>query len=133
MTAERPTAVDAHGKKFAVLAGEGTTDVVVMARAGDGWVRSSCPPRRRPEPVHSLDASRPLAEVALHHVFVPSDRALGEPGSDASTLGISRAIQEATVGLALETVGTCDALFQFSWPTSRSASSSAWPSVPSRR
>ena len=42
----------------------------------------------------------------------PSDRALGEPGSTASTLGISRALQEATVGLALETVGTCDALFQ---------------------
>ena len=63
-------------------------------------------------PVHSLDASRPLADAALERVFVPQDRALGEPGSAASTLGISRALQEATVGLALETVGTCDALFQ---------------------
>ena len=27
-------------------------------------------------------------------------------------MGISRALQEATVGLALETVGACDALFQ---------------------
>ena len=34
------------------------------------------------------------------------------PGSAASTLGIARALQEATVGLALETVGACDALFQ---------------------
>ena len=62
--------------------------------------------------VHSLDASRPLVAATLDHVFVPHDRALGEPGSAASTLGISRALQEATVGLALETVGTCDALFQ---------------------
>ena len=63
-------------------------------------------------PVQSLDASRPLADATLDHVFVPHDRALGEPGSAASTLGIARALQEATVGLALETVGTCDALFQ---------------------
>jgi alkylation response protein AidB-like acyl-CoA dehydrogenase len=63
-------------------------------------------------PVHSLDASRPLAEATLQHVFVPHDHALGEPGDADSTAGISRAVQEATLGLALEGVGTCDALFQ---------------------
>ena len=63
-------------------------------------------------PVHSLDASRPLVEAMLQRVFVPHDHALGEPGSEASTSGISRALEEATLGLALESVGTCDALFQ---------------------
>jgi alkylation response protein AidB-like acyl-CoA dehydrogenase len=45
-------------------------------------------------------------------VHVPGDRALGEPGSEASRRGIARAVQEATVALALETVGASDALFQ---------------------
>ena len=45
-------------------------------------------------------------------MLVPDDRALGEPGSAASTLGVARALQEATLALALETVGVCDALFQ---------------------
>ena len=77
------------------------------------WAHSSCR-RRRPglAAVHSLDASRPLATATLDRVLVTDDRALGEPGSAASTLGISRALQEATLGLALETVGACDALFQ---------------------
>jgi alkylation response protein AidB-like acyl-CoA dehydrogenase len=101
------------GKKFAVLAAEGTTEVIVVARAGDGLGAFVVPASEAGlAPVHSLDASRPLAEVTLDHVFVPSDRALGEPGSAASSLGITRAIQEAMIGLALETVGTCDALFQ---------------------
>ena len=101
------------GVKFGVLAAEGTTEVVVVARAGDGMGAFVVPAAEAGlTPVQSLDASRPLSEATLDHVFVPHDRALGEPGSAASTLGIARALQEATVGLALETVGTCDALFQ---------------------
>ena len=74
---------------------------------------SSCPPPRRAcGVVHSLDASRPLSTATLDRVLVPDDRALGEPGSAASTLGVTRALHEATVALALETVGACDALFQ---------------------
>ncbi len=101
------------GKKFAVLAAEGTNEVVVIARAREGMGAFVVPAVDAGlTPVQSLDASRPLAEATLDHVFVPSERALGEPGSAASTLGIARALQEATVGLALETVGTCDALFE---------------------
>ena len=62
--------------------------------------------------MRSLDASRPLATATLRRVTVGDDRALGEPGSEASERGIRRALQEATVALALETVGTCDTLFQ---------------------
>jgi acyl-CoA dehydrogenase len=101
------------GRKHAIVAAEGTTDVIVVARAGEGMGAFVVPVTQAGmTPVHSLDASRPLADAVLEHVFIQSDRALGEPGSAASMLGISRALQEATVGLALETVGACDALFQ---------------------
>ena len=62
--------------------------------------------------MRSLDASRPFSTATLDRVLVPDDRALGEPGSAASTQGATRALQEATAALALETVGVCDALFQ---------------------
>ena len=101
------------GVKLGVLAAEGTTEVVVVARAGAGMGAFVVPAAEAGlTRVHSLDASRPLADATLERLFVPHDRALGEPGSAASTRGIARALQEATVGLALETVGTSDALFQ---------------------
>ena len=101
------------GKKIAVLADEATTDVIVVGRVSDGLGAFVVPVADAGvEPVHSLDASRPLSTVTLHQLHVGDDHALGEPGTDASTIGIARAVQEATVGLALETVGTCDALFQ---------------------
>jgi alkylation response protein AidB-like acyl-CoA dehydrogenase len=101
------------GRKFAVLAAEGTTDVVVIARAAAGIGAFVVPVAEAGlSPVDSLDASRPLAVATFDRVFVPGDRALGEPGSAASALGVTRSLQEATVGLALETVGTCDALFE---------------------
>ena len=101
------------GTKVGVLADAGTTEVAVVARAGDGVAAFVVPMTDVGlAPVTSLDASRPLAHLTLDHVLVADDRALGEPGSADSTRGISRALQEATVGLALETVGTCDTLFQ---------------------
>ena len=102
-----------EGTKVGVLADGGTTEVAVITRAGDGVGAFVVPTADAGlAAVHSLDASRPLATATLDRVFVSDERALGEPGSAASTLGISRALQEATVGLALETVGACDALFQ---------------------
>ena len=101
------------GTKLGVLAGEGMTEVVVVARAGDGVGAFVVPAAEaRLTPVRSLDASRPLSTATLERVFVPDDRALGEPGSAASAQGATRALQEATAALALETVGVCDALFQ---------------------
>ncbi len=101
------------GTKLGVLAGEGMTEVVVVARAGVGVGAFVVPAAEaRLTPVRSLDASRPLSTATLDRVLVPDDRALGEPGSAASTRGVTRALQEATAALALETVGVCDALFQ---------------------
>jgi acyl-CoA dehydrogenase len=101
------------GTKVGVQADAGTTEIAIVARAGDGMAAFVVPATDVGlDPVTSLDASRPLARVTLDRVLVTDDRALGEPGSSGSTRGISRALQEATVGIALETVGTCDALFQ---------------------
>lgn len=60
-------------------------------------------------PVHALDATRQLATVRLDGVVVPADRALGQPGSSGPA--IARAVQEATVALAAEMVGTSQAIF----------------------
>ncbi len=92
---------------------EADGEVAVLARAGDGFGAFVVPAAQAGlAGVRSLDASRPLATATLRRVTVGHDRALGEPGSEASERGIRRALQEATVALALETVGTCDALFQ---------------------
>ena len=102
-----------QGSKLGVLADAGTAEVAVIARVGDGMGAFVVPaPEAGLHVVHSLDASRPLATATLDRVLVPDDRALGVPGSAASTLGVTRALQEATLALALETVGACDALFQ---------------------
>lgn len=113
MTAERVEGGwTLHGTKLAVLAPEGVSELAVVAKAGAG-VGAFVVPLAEADvaPVHSLDDSRPLSTVTLDQV-VPDARALGEPGSDASTLGVTRAIEEATLAIALETVGSCDALFQ---------------------
>ncbi len=85
----------------------------MLARAGDGFGAFIVPVAEAGlARVRSLDASRPLATATLRSVTVGDDRALGEPGSTNSSEGIRRALQEATVALALETVGATDALFQ---------------------
>jgi alkylation response protein AidB-like acyl-CoA dehydrogenase len=89
------------------------SEVAVVAKVGDGVGAFVAPGAEAGlAPVHSLDSSRPLLTATFDRVVVPDDRALGEPGSEATTQAIRRAVQEATVGLALETVGVCDALFQ---------------------
>ena len=100
------------GTKLAVVAPEGVSELAVVAKAGNGAGAFVIPVGETGlAPVHSLDASRPLSTVRLDRVLVPDDRALGEPGNDASTRGVVRAIEEATLAIALETVGACDALF----------------------
>jgi alkylation response protein AidB-like acyl-CoA dehydrogenase len=101
------------GTKFGVMA-DGTTDeLAVIARAAGGFGVFLVPVAQATlTPVTALDPSRPLSTVTLDHVHVPRERVLGEPGSDATKLGITRALEEATVAIALETVGACDTLFQ---------------------
>ena len=101
------------GTKRGVMADAVGGDIAVIARVGEGFGVFVVPGSEVGlAPVHSLDASRPLFSITFDRVLVPDDRALGNPGSAAATEGITRALQEATVALALETVGTSDALFQ---------------------
>ena len=100
------------GTKQGLVFGHGVDEVAVVARVGEGFGAFVVPAAEAGlAPVHSLDASRPLATATLDRVLVPEERALGEPGSPASTSAIARAVEEATLALALETVGACDALF----------------------
>ena len=61
------------------------------------------------EPMVGIDASRTYATVALDGVRVKPDRVLGAPEGAAPALRV--AVQEATVALAAEMVGTCQAIF----------------------
>jgi alkylation response protein AidB-like acyl-CoA dehydrogenase len=101
------------GTKFGVMADSLTDEIVVVAKA-DGGLGAFVVPgaEARLTPVTSLDASRPLNSATFDHLEVPADRALGEPGSAAILAGLTRALEESTVAMALETVGTASALFE---------------------
>jgi alkylation response protein AidB-like acyl-CoA dehydrogenase len=101
------------GSKVGVMAPDDVDEIAVVARVGDGFGVFVVPAADAVvTPMQSLDASRPLSSVHLDRVVVPGERALGDPGGDASLEGIRRALEEATLALALETVGAVDALFQ---------------------
>ncbi|HEX3793602.1 MAG TPA: acyl-CoA dehydrogenase family protein [Acidimicrobiales bacterium] len=101
------------GTKLGVLADAATTEIAVVAKMGDGLGVFVVPATDvELKPVQSLDRSRPLCSVVLNGVLVAADRALGEPGGEAIATGLRRALEEAAVAMALETVGTSDALFQ---------------------
>jgi alkylation response protein AidB-like acyl-CoA dehydrogenase len=102
-----------EGTKLGVMVDPTMDELVVLARTGDGHGAFVVPVgEARLTPVRSLDAGRPLNRASFDRVLVPDDRALGDPGHATSAEGLARALQEATTSLALEAVGTCDALFQ---------------------
>ncbi|HEX4163330.1 MAG TPA: acyl-CoA dehydrogenase family protein, partial [Acidimicrobiales bacterium] len=102
-----------EGTKHGVMAGHGVHELAVVARVGEGIGVFIVPIADAGlATVNSLDASRPIATASFERVIVPDERALGEPGSAETTRAVSRALEEATAALALETVGACDALFQ---------------------
>jgi alkylation response protein AidB-like acyl-CoA dehydrogenase len=59
-------------------------------------------------PVDSFDGSRRHGHVVLDKVELPADRLLARTSAE----GLQDALEEATVALALETVGVCSALFE---------------------
>ncbi len=103
------------GEKHFVFDADVAAEVVVAARlpgsAGDEGMALFVVPREAfdTEPMVGLDASRNYGTVVLDSVRIASDRALGDPGAAGPVLhGI---VQEATVALATEMVGTCQAIF----------------------
>jgi alkylation response protein AidB-like acyl-CoA dehydrogenase len=82
-------------------------DEVAVAAEVDGAVRFFVVPGKdlRAATERALDQSRSLATIELDGTTVDDDRSLD--GTDA----IERAVDEATAALALETVGTCQSIF----------------------
>ena len=101
------------GTRHFVIEGEVADEIAVAARVerGDG-VGLFVVPREavRAERIQSLDASRSLATLVFEGVRVVPERILGEPGACAPAL--SRALDVAASAMALEMVGTCQALFE---------------------
>jgi alkylation response protein AidB-like acyl-CoA dehydrogenase len=103
------------GVKHFVFDAEVAAEVVVAARlpgsAGDEGIGLFVVPRESfdAQPMVGLDASRSYATVVLDAVRLAPDRVLGEPGAAGPVL--RAVVDEATVALATEMVGTCQAIF----------------------
>ncbi len=104
------------GTKTAVLGAAEVDEIVVVARTpgseGDDGVGAFVVPASTLtiERINSLDPSRTLGTIHLDDVEVAGDRCLGEPGP-ATAAALRRAIDVAVMGLALESVGTCQTIF----------------------
>jgi alkylation response protein AidB-like acyl-CoA dehydrogenase len=104
-----------HGTKCYVQDGDQADEIGVVVRlagtTGSDGIAAFVVPRTelRVEPLRPLDKSRHLTTVHLDGVRVGPDRALGTPGAGAA--GVERAVQEATVAIALEVVGLCQSVF----------------------
>ena len=99
------------GSRHYVLDGDAAEEIVAVARVdeGDGVGLFAVPQdAAKAERLTSLDPSRPLATLRFESVRLGPERTLGAPGACAEAL--ARGLDEAAVALALEIVGTCDAL-----------------------
>ncbi len=107
------------GVKHGVIEAPAATEIVVVARVegtdGDEGVGAFVVPGRALEivPVAALDQSRVLATATLGGVEVTADRVLGSPGPEAAA-ALRGVVREATVALALESVGTAQQAFDIS-------------------
>jgi alkylation response protein AidB-like acyl-CoA dehydrogenase len=108
LTFDGDDAVLAGEKRF-VMEGDAVDEIVVVVRGDDG-VRAVVVPASvlMPVPVKSVDLTRRYAQLPLDGVRVPRDRVLGD--GDA-THALEHAIEESTVALALEIVGTAQTIF----------------------
>jgi len=104
------------GVKRFVFEGDAVDELVVVARVADqpgaDGVRAVLVPVASvaTEPLDAFDGSRRLVHVTLDGVRVARDRVLGDPDASAAQ-ALRRAIEEATVCLALEMVGTAQTIF----------------------
>jgi alkylation response protein AidB-like acyl-CoA dehydrogenase len=104
------------GTKEAVVEASAAEEIAVIARTpgtgGDDGVGAFVVSRAdvRLDPVDALDASRPVARVALDGVRIGRDRVLGEPGPTTAA-AVRRAVEVAATALAVETVGAAQSIF----------------------
>ena len=104
-----------RGHKQHVLGAPTVDEVVVAARRDAGTLGLFVVPAAELtfKRTDSIDATRSLANVELNGVWVPDARMLGEADEDAGR-ALIRALAEATVGLALDSLGCCAALLDAS-------------------
>ena len=106
------------GTKTHVVDGASADELVVVARAegtaGTEGLGVFVVPADAITAVPSavLDPTLPIATVTMAGVEVGDERVLVEPGDPAATRAVERALQEATVALALSTVATCRSIFE---------------------
>lgn len=103
------------GKKTTVLDGDCADDIVVIARADDtaglgAFVVEGSAVKAQARTV--IDPTLRIADLLLSAVPVPPDRVLAEPGSPGVARALERVIQQATVAMAVSTVGTCRKIFE---------------------
>jgi alkylation response protein AidB-like acyl-CoA dehydrogenase len=121
-TAATPTGDGGYtlaGVKHGVIEADSASEIVVVAREtgteGDAGVLACVVPRDGLDvtPIPTLDPSRVLATVTLDDAAVPADRVLGAPGA-ATAAALRAVVQDATVAMALECVGTAQRVFDIS-------------------
>ena len=103
-------------KRF-VIEGDAVDELVVVGRARRSPAAttasarsSSRSPRSRPRPLDAFDGSRRLVHVTLDGVRVDARPRARRPDASAAP-ALRRALEEATVRLALEMVGTAQTIF----------------------
>ena len=100
------------GRKTAVFAGASVDEVAVIARAEAGLGVFLVPRAALKVQERKLvDPTLGLVDLALEGAAVQADRVLLAPGP-AAERAVVRALEVATVALALATVGTCRRIFE---------------------
>jgi alkylation response protein AidB-like acyl-CoA dehydrogenase len=103
------------GAKTTVLDGTTADDVAVIARDASGggigvFVVPGTAVKATARDV--VDPTFVITDVALDGVVVPDDAVLAVPGTPGVEEQIERAWQEATVAIALSTIGACRKIFE---------------------
>ena len=106
------------GRTTAVLSAADVDTLAVVARAADNPGRDGlgvflvdpAAVELTPRPV--LDPTLPLADVALREVTVDARAVLAVPGATGVAAAVERATQEATVAMALSTIGASRHIFE---------------------
>jgi alkylation response protein AidB-like acyl-CoA dehydrogenase len=106
-----------NGRKQQVLCCAEVDEIVVAARRASGTLGLFVVPAADVTftRIDGLDRTRSLGNLELDGVWVPDARMLGDPDVTVdATPAVATTVAEATVGIALDAIGVCDALFQSS-------------------
>ena len=100
------------GRKTGVFDGATADEIAVVARAEEGLGVFLVPGGAvKAETRTLLDPTFALADLVLDDVVVPAERVLIAPGAETER-AVARALEVATVALALATVGACRRIFE---------------------